>query len=274
MLHAAPYYGGKAAGNQLSNAGRWLAAHLPIRDIYVEPFCGMCGVLLQRNPSRCEIVNDADSRITNWWRCIRDSPAEFRHLLDHSPRSDFDFAWARKVVESAALPDLSDPSNKHDLRVGIATHIVLADSMFHCLGAAGSRMAVPYGYGRGRGPTDIERLATRMRKVHLVNRDALEVLDKMARHANTVIYVDPPYRDADTRPYAVNSVDRDALTDILHRQQGMVVISGYGDEWDGLGWPSVSLPAKVANAREGTAPRRTETIWSNQPLRQSIFRGQ
>ena len=197
MLHAAPYYGGKSAGNQMSQAGRWIARHLPYRDIYMEPFAGMCGVLLQRKPSRLEVVNDSDARITNWWRCIRDSPNEFRHLLDHSPRSDFDFAWAKKITESATLPNLSDPSNEHDLQVGIATHILLADSMFHCLGNAG-RMAVPYGYGRGRGPTDIEQLAERMRKVHLVNRDAVEVLSKIAPHSNAVIYCDPPYRDDDS----------------------------------------------------------------------------
>ena len=74
-LSALAYLGGKSV-NATQSTGRWIHSLLPIsntRSIYVEPFCGMCGVLLQRPPLGCEVINDLNSRLINWWRVIRDS---------------------------------------------------------------------------------------------------------------------------------------------------------------------------------------------------------
>ena len=52
-------------------------------------FCGMLGVLLQREPAKREIVGDTDGDLVNWWRTVRDQPAELGALLDYSPGWSF-----------------------------------------------------------------------------------------------------------------------------------------------------------------------------------------
>ena len=75
MLYGLRYYGGKSEKFRNGNgAGPWIAKMLPYRRMYVEPFAGMLGVLLQREKSRIELVNDRDGMISAFWECIRDYP--------------------------------------------------------------------------------------------------------------------------------------------------------------------------------------------------------
>ena len=45
---------------------------LPYRDSYIEPFGGTGAVLLARNPSPLEVLNDRYMGINAFYRCIRD----------------------------------------------------------------------------------------------------------------------------------------------------------------------------------------------------------
>ena len=79
--------GGKSAhGNH--RTGAWINSLLPPVDAtytFIEPFAGMMGVLLQREPARREIANDMDGQVVNWWRAARDYPVELSALLDWTP---------------------------------------------------------------------------------------------------------------------------------------------------------------------------------------------
>ena len=68
--------------------GRWVASLLPppaATYTYLEPYSGMLGVLLQRQPARREIVSDLDEDLINWWRVVRDQPGELSDLLELTP---------------------------------------------------------------------------------------------------------------------------------------------------------------------------------------------
>ena len=81
------WVGGKSAhGNH--KTGAWIVSLLPPAHAtytFIEPFCGMAGVLLQRPAARREILNDADRDLINWWRAVRDFPVQLGELLDFSP---------------------------------------------------------------------------------------------------------------------------------------------------------------------------------------------
>ena len=83
-LVARRYYGGKSP---LRETGPWIAKQLPDAPLYVEPFGGMAGVMLQREPAMKEIFNDLSGAIVNWWLCVRDEPVEFERRLRLTPRS-------------------------------------------------------------------------------------------------------------------------------------------------------------------------------------------
>ena len=91
-LTGLPYYGGKQKGK-----AEWIGSLLPWKQdtTYVEPFCGMAGVLLARAPVNLEILNDRNDRIINWWRAVRDEPEEFAYLIENTPysRAEYDRAW-------------------------------------------------------------------------------------------------------------------------------------------------------------------------------------
>ena len=268
-----PFYGGKNETSKHSKVGQYLARMPPVREVYAEPFAGMLGVMLQRPRALSEIANDADARITNWWRCVRDVPDDFARLIERSPRSDWNYEWAQKKVSEPGIPNMSDPDGEHDLTLGVATHIVLADSMMHGLGRSGA-MAVSYAHRGGRATTEVHLLSERLRKVQLLNRDASVILTRLAPHENCVIYCDPPYGDsADTTIYGTGIEDKRLLADLLLSQQGFVAISGYDDDGDDLGWVSSEHPAHFTGAGSagGSITTRTEKVWVNQSKIPGLF---
>ena len=78
-----PYFGGKTHCSGLI----WSA--LGDCKVYVEPFAGSLGCLLQRphwpfeDSKRLEIVNDLDGMIANFWRAMRDDPDLVASHCDH-----------------------------------------------------------------------------------------------------------------------------------------------------------------------------------------------
>ena len=74
------YWGGKNP-NWKYGTGSWIAEMLPYERLYVEPFAGMLGILLQRKKSPMEVVNDLDGLIYSYWKCVRDYPNELGYKL-------------------------------------------------------------------------------------------------------------------------------------------------------------------------------------------------
>ena len=69
-LRTLSYYGGKRGYGK----AKWIASFLPQTpdSCYIEPFAGMAGALLARQPIKREVVNDLNRRIVNWWQAVRD----------------------------------------------------------------------------------------------------------------------------------------------------------------------------------------------------------
>lgn len=261
------YYGGKNA-RQVSGTGRRIARLLPMRGCYVEPFAGMLGILLQRPEAPIEIVNDLNSDLINWWRCVRDEPEDFQHRVDHSPSSREEFA-----LSCAILEEPWQTNGSADIRRGVAFHNVIGYSVMHGVKQHNS-WGCHYRSASSRVTnTSVIALAKRMRKVQIENRDACEVLERVAPIDDMVVYVDPPYLHADTSVYA-HEPDRERLRAALAQQKGFCAVSGYGDEWDCLAWHRYEMPSMYAYAgrKGGTVERRTEVLWLNaEPETRSLF---
>lgn len=260
-LTALAWRGGKSAGpGNTTGTGAWVASLLPSdTDVfYCEPCFGMGGVLLQRPKAGAEMVNDLDGRLMNWWRVVRDQPAELARLLRYTPCAREAYEEARQTL------DCADP-----VRRALAFTVLLQQAHparrtpDESLSRAGGWYAAvdPARAGQ-RQPLAIERLAERLRDVALENTDALAVLARTAKRDDAVVYVDPPY--AGTAGYA-HEVDREALALVLQAQRGRVALSGYGDEWDALGWrrESRAVVASATHAMESTDATRTESLWMN-----------
>ena len=248
-----PYYGGK------HKLAPWISSLLPARNAYCEPFAGMLSVLLSRRPSTVEAANDLDGDIVNWWRMVRDRPDDLAEKVVFTPWSLEEFKLAKKLL----LGKKGTP-----LRRAWATHVMLEQGFGGTnQGSWGRRRTISstkmVGWGRDR----FVALAERLKRVQLDRISAVDFLERWADVEDVALYCDPPYHTANTDGYGTVEVDVEDLTKALLAQKGSCAVSGFGDEWDHLGWRKETMKhATKFHSRpngERMEMERTEAVWLN-----------
>ena len=256
-----PYFGGKRRGGKAA----WIVSILPPpsnAQTYIEPFGGMAAVMMSRAPITTEILNDLNERLMNWWVCIRDESAEFARLLAYTPHSRSLFAKAIGELDDMSLPPI---------RRALAYHIIISG----CINRGDGKRIKPSNFFIASHPgrpqrskwtlERVERLAQRMYHVGLECRDAIELLNEHAANAHAVVYCDPPYYSASTSPYLHSEIDVDRLTAALHAQKGYCAISGYGSEWEHLGWHRSERRSYRTHINAAESVDRIDVVWTNRP---------
>lgn len=250
------YYGGKM---QLAPT---IASLLPKHDHYVEPFAGSLAVLLAKQPSRAETVNDLDGDLVTFWRVLRDRPDDLCRAVEMTPhsRSELSSAWE----------DASD-----ELEQARRVWVRLTQSRGHSLKRTGWKFSrrIEVGHAAQRVAAFADRMpdsAARLRGVSLENRDALEVIRDYGSEPTACLYVDPPYlgstRATNYRVEMLQDEAHVALADALNECKASVVLSGYdaplyAELFDG--WHRLDLAAPTTLSGDTD---RVEVLWSNRPL--------
>lgn len=257
------YHGGKF------RLASWVIEHFPPHQVYVEPFGGAAGVLMQKARSHGEVYNDLDGDIVNLFRVLQgtQSRAALTELLILTPyaRDEFDLAWqhtdepverARRTVIRAQMGFGSAGASK---------------------GTTGFRIDCYRQYGTAqqlwaRYPEQLATIGQRLAGVLIENRPAIDI---MLAHDSTqaLHYVDPPYmHDTRVRGAQKGRYYRHELDDAQHAEllatlntlQGMVVLSGYPSELYTKaleGWTMNTTSARISAGRGGDT--RTECLWIN-----------
>ena len=258
ILRTLGWLGGKQAQNKNLFVANMLPWHLDTS--YCEPFAGMLSVLLAREKVKTEIVGDRNGYIVNWWRCLQSQPDALAHLLRHTPYAEAEYDKACGILFGDDTAD--------QLWTAWAFYAYLRMSQIPSGKRTGFLLQMDPGRGRGMWrDQEVARLNERIRDMEIVEMDAVRLLERVAERDYMVIYCDPPYAESKTggQDYAV-SVDYDELGEMLSRQQGRVAISGYGQEWDHLGWERYEYPVSISSfssrgdSRKG---ERIEVLWCN-----------
>ena len=250
------YYGGKMT---LAPA---IASVLPEHKHYVEPFAGSLAVLLAKEPSRAETVNDLDGDLITFWRMLRDRPEELHRAADLTPhaREELAGAW-----------DDADDELEQARRVWVR----LTQSRGHSLKRTGWKFNrnVESGHASQRVRAFADRLpeaAERLRHVTLENRDAIDVIRDYGSEPTACLYVDPPYlgstRATNYRVEMTADHAHQALADALNACKAAVVLSGYDAPLYAdlfASWHRVDLQG--ATTLSGDTDR-IEVLWSNRPI--------
>lgn len=255
------YYGGK------THLAPKIAALLPPHQHYVEPFAGSLAVLLAKEPSRAETVNDLDGDLVTFWRVLRDQPEELERICSLTPHS----------VEEMVLA--ADRSGAPDLEVARRVFVVLTQGREHSLASRGAggwrrRMNVakvpPAPEMLSRQAARISTVAERMAGVSLENDDALDIIRRYGREPSVCIYADPPYL-GDTRGSGGYGIDQrgdefhQAFADACNEAKASIIISGYDSPLYAElfeGWHRIELTTRPTQSLD----RKMEVLWSNQPF--------
>jgi DNA adenine methylase len=217
VLTALIYPGGKV------KISSWVISFFPRHKIYVEPFGGAAGVLLNKAPSALEVYNDLNSNLVNFFSVLRDKEksAELIRRLRLTP-------YAREEYYGFyPMPDGDDIERARAFVVrasmGIGIRMAVSKS---APGFAGDNYKV-----RGNARTFVshvekmEEIAERFRPVVIEHKDALELIPRYDS-PDTLWYLDPPYNCHYSFKYSAE-VDQEAILDAFQQVRGYVVLSGY-----------------------------------------------
>ena len=251
-------------GGKHGRTGAWIASQLPAdAEIYGEPFAGLAGVLLQRQPAPLEILNDLDGDIIAWWRGVRDHCDALERWCAATP-------WSRRqwIDSYDALRDgVDDPVER-------AGHVwvVLWQSFAPQLGSRSGWRLGRNGSPCARIRAPLAPLAARMSLVALEERDAAAMINERDVRG-ALLYCDPPYDGTDG--YGA-SADDAWLTAVLGAQEARIAVSGYrgatGDRLTAAGWHETTLDTLVSIRVDHDSRQRTECLWTNyEPLQQRLF---
>jgi len=253
---------------------RQIISLFPDHEVYVEPFGGAASVLLNKKPSPVEVYNDIDGRIVRLFRVLRSNPDEFRRRLILTPYAEEEFETAKRGADD----DLFQAGRNE-----VVDEIELArrDYVLWRLSFGGQGRSFSMTVRRSRrGMADVvsgflsavdEQLpliVERLRRVQILNRDALDVIRRFDG-PDTLFYCDPPYYpDTRTHPnmyhHEYSEEDHEELLSTLLGCQGNVLVSGYDcDLYNEMlkGWEKFVFCVSNHTAKMEEKNTRCEIIW-------------
>lgn len=246
----------------------WVQRFFPPHQIYVEPFGGAAGVLLQKDRAYAEVYNDLDGDVCNFFRVLRD-PMQRAALVEACQLTPY----ARDEFVGAWAP--TDDAVERARRTAVRAQMGFGSSGA-TKGQTGFRIDTRRRHGTAQHnwsayPAAIAAAGLRLEGVMIEQRPAIEV---MRQHDGdtTLHFVDPPYLHSTRKLSGGRACYRHEMTeaqhvellDVVRELRGMVVLSGYPSPlYAGAltGWTSHQTSARISAGR-GTA-LRTECVWIN-----------
>ncbi len=181
--------------------------------IYVEVFGGGGSILLNKERSAREILNDKNGNLINLYRVVREHPDELKDRLLYvlHSREDFKIAQRRLAPFSYSDPVLRAADFYQVIRQSYA-----GNGKQFCTVARSMWAGFPI----------IDRVCSRLQGVTLENED-FETIVQRYDSPNTHFYLDPPYFD--TEDYYPGKIflpsDHQRLADLLFETEGRWLLS-------------------------------------------------
>lgn len=249
---ALKYFGGKWS------MAPWIIERLPGHRCYVEPFCGAASVLLRKEPSKVEVLNDRNGDVVRFFRVLRERSDELVRALELTPNAADElkdaFAPAENEVEA------------------VRRFFVQSWQAFN-----GGISTAGRGFRRFHGRSiasewcgavdNLYSVASRLRAVTIENLDWSVIVDKYDRRG-TCFYVDPPYlmrTRSESRAskgygsFEIESSEHIAILDRLNRCKASVALSGYADPVYDLRLAGWARHERVVKGLQ--SGMRTEVLW-------------
>ena len=252
------YYGGKQTLAPL------IVSLIPEHILYGEPFTGGGAVFFNKPASACEVINDTNGELMNFYKVTRDNFKPLQKMISETLHSRKAFHHAEVIYNN---PDMFNPVQR-----AWAVWVICAQSF-------SSRLDGPFGFDKSKKTTSIrisnKRLnftsayAERLENVQIECADALYIIQSRD-HEGAFFYCDPPYVGTSCGHYkGYTEADYEALLATLAGIKGKFLLSSYPTaQLDGYtkrhNWHSIQRELFVTvNMKGGNPKRKTEMLTAN-----------
>lgn len=220
MLTALKYPGGKV------KISSWVISYFPRHKIYVEPFGGAAGVLLNKAPSPLEVYNDLNSDLVTFFSVLRDKEkaAELIRRLRLTPYAREEYYSFYPMPEGDDIEMARALVCRAGMGIGIKGAVSESRSGFASDGKKIKKNAQVF----VNSVEKMSEIAERFRSVVIECRDALELIPRYDT-PDTLWYMDPPYHCRYSFRYPA-TIDQEAMLGVFKNVSGYVVLSGYENE--------------------------------------------
>jgi len=238
---------------------------IPEHEIYVEPFFGGGAIFWAKEPSKCEVINDVNMNIINFYEVLKHGYFELKKKIEATLHSRETYKKAMIIYDSPWL--FAD-----DEIIRAWAFWVVTNQGFSCkIGT--------WGYDRSKRAKTIankveafkEELSDRLRLTQIEQNEAPKVITSRDTE-NTFVYADPPYIDTNQGHYGGYTHEhfrRDL--DALAGMKGKFLLSTYPSEIlteyiEKYGWKTVHIE-KMLSASNGAKltkrKRKIEVLTAN-----------
>lgn len=242
------------AKNRIAN---WICSYIPKHDVYLEPYAGSLAVLLNKERSHIETVNDLHGEVVNFFRVLRDNPEALKRIIALTPYSRSEYDQAYKETEDAV-----ERARRFCVRCWMGFGCA---NLYHNGFKSGQQTNSPNpAKAWGSLPEIMMQAADRLKGVQIENLPALELINRYDT-ADVFMYIDPPYLHGTRKNYLykheMEDYEHEELLKVLVSHPGKVLLSGYeNDLYNGYlsGWNKA-----YKNTRAEGGLVRTEVLWMN-----------
>lgn len=251
---AFPYYGGK--NTHLT----WLKPLIPYDTKYIEPFCGSAALLLNRNISPMEVINDKNEQVINFFEVLRTHKEEFVDLIRLTPYS--------KSEHEQCMIHADDPIERARRFFVFARQSFMGQARTWAISPKQIRGGFSQVVNRWiNGIEGLLPVIIRLKRVCLENRDAIDIIPRYDSE-DTVFYCDPPYvpvSRTSNNEYAheMSNYDHEVLIDVLLEIEGKVGISNYDNELYNKRLKDWNKHTEKERGLAGPRGKRTEILYTN-----------
>lgn len=170
-----------------------LLPHIPAHAGYIEVFAGGCAMLLAKEPSRLEVVNDVDGNLVTLYKVAKYHPDALAMELELLPASRVLLQQANELLRTDSLTDIQR-----------AAWFLYANKT--SFGAGGTSLAIARDprssafIGTDAMIRSIHAFSKRMNRVVIENVDFRRIF-KLYDHPDNFMFIDPPYLHSDGKNY-------------------------------------------------------------------------
>lgn len=242
---------------------------IPDHDIYVEPFFGGGAVFWAKQPSTCEVINDVNMNVVNFYEVLKHDYFGLKRRVEATMHSRETYKKAMVVYDCPWL-FADDPV------IRAWAFYVVTNQGFACkIGT--------WGYDRHKKAHSVQRkidsftedLSERLKNVQIEQNKAYKVIESRDRE-DTFVYADPPYVDTDQGHYGGYTDEhfrRDL--DALASMKGKFLLSSYPSDTlneyiKKNGWVSIEKDKLLAAGNGRTLKqrkRKVEVLTANYDIR-------